>query len=112
MPKGQRGGNNNPTGKGGFKKGNTHGGRPSRSKEFAELIHQALIEGVPEGHNRAILILMDNMHNAPNRADRNVAAKTLIEHAYGRAPQRIEASGPDGDPIQMSWIDALKASSS
>lgn len=30
--------------------------------------------------------------------------KFLLEQQFGKAPQRLEVSGKDGEPIQISWI--------
>lgn len=33
------------------------------------------------------------------------AAKLLLEHAIGKAPDSLEVSGPSGGPIVVKWME-------
>lgn len=52
----------------------------------------------------AIYALASILRNPENQKAQIAAAKELLDRGYGRALQSIEASGPDGAPIQVQQI--------
>jgi hypothetical protein len=78
------GGNNNPTGKGGFKPGISPnpGGRPK--KAIANLAREAR-----KYTGECIETLADVMRNSPRPRDRMAAANSLLDRGHGRPEQNI-----------------------
>ena len=68
------------------------GGRPKQSVHLKELAR----EQTP----KAIKTLIDVMEHSERDAARVRAAEILLDRAWGRAPQAMELSGPDGGPIE------------
>lgn len=69
-------------------------GRPKIAKDI-----QALAR---EHTAAAVRALVDALENPRERV---AAASVLLDRGYGKAPQRIEATGADGGPIQTQNVD-------
>ena len=67
-------------------------GRPKQSVQLKELAREQTA--------KAIKTLVDVMDNSDRDAARVRAAEILLDRAWGRAPQAMELSGPDGGPIE------------
>ena len=85
----------NPTGKGGFKKGQSGNpsGRPKEVAEFVELLRSKAPEGVER--------LCQIMRQDGDLGAACSAAKFLLERAYGRAPQAVDLNMTGGG-LQVS----------
>jgi hypothetical protein len=78
----------------------TGGRRPgSPNKATAEVKELALKHG-PE----AIEVAARLMRGAESETARLAAANIILDRAYGRAPQAVEMSGPNGGPIQSETV--------
>lgn len=100
--KGKRGGN---TGNG-FKPGQSGnpGGRPKRTQQELDLI-AACKERTPA----ALAVIESIMLEGENERNKLAAAQAIIERAYGKAVQPVEASGRDGGPIETVTTVTLVA---
>jgi hypothetical protein len=52
----------------------------------------------------AIATLVKIMDSSENDQARIAAAKEILDRAYGKAKQAIEATGPDGGPVVFTQI--------
>jgi hypothetical protein len=100
--KGKRGGN---TGNG-FKPGQSGnpGGRPKKTQEELDLV-AACKQKAPE----ALAVIAGIMNRGENERNRLAAAQAIIERGYGKAVQPVEASGPNGGPIETVTTVTLVA---
>ena len=51
----------------------------------------------------AIETLAQIMRTSESDAARVAAADKLLDRGYGKAPQAMEQSGPDGGPMVITW---------
>lgn len=79
-------------------------GRPkgSKNKSTADIKMAAQLHG-----EAAIKRLAELMMSAESEQAQIAAAKELLDRGYGKAVQAIEASGPEGGPIQISRIELV-----
>lgn len=80
------------------------GGRPKRTAEELDLI-AACKEKAPE----ALAVIAGIMTKGENERNRLAAANAIIERGYGKPVQPVEASGPNGGPIETVTTVALVA---
>lgn len=91
----------NPTGKGGFKKGQSGNpsGRPKEVGVFVELLRSK----TPEAVERLCEIMRQNKDLGAAAA----ATKFLIERAYGKAPQAVDLNvGGSGLQVSVQILDS------
>lgn len=104
-----RGGNNNPTGKGGFQKGhNNPGGRSKKQRQIEQLAQDALEDGDKNLAIEGLKEIATDLEVAPK--DRKAAWELLMAYGYGKPRQRIEHSGEDGGPAGL-FVEFVKAGS-
>jgi hypothetical protein len=80
-----------------FKKGvsGNPGGRPKRTAEELDLIAAC------KGRTPAALAVIESiMMEGENERNKLSAAMAIIERGYGKPVQPVEASGPNGGPIE------------
>lgn len=80
------------------------GGRPKRTAEELDLI-AACKERAPE----ALAVIAGIMTKGENERNRLAAANAIIERGYGKPVQPVEASGPNGGPIETVTTVVLVA---
>jgi hypothetical protein len=88
----------NPTGKGGFKKGqpaHPNSGRKKLSPEFKEILHAATVPALQ------VLIQMSNGKIKVSPAIRERASEYLVDREYGRPT--VAVSGVDGAPVIINF---------
>lgn len=102
----------NPTGKGGFKKGDpriNRKGRPRSFDAFRELAvsisHEPVLNGetpvVLDGH---IVTLAEGILRKWSMSKDPRLQMAFIEIAYGKVPQRSELTGADGGAIEVIHV--------
>ena len=75
------------------------GGRPKKSKEEWDLI-EACRKKAPE----ALEVMARIMKSGENERNQLAAAQAIIERAYGKALQPVEASGAGGGPLVVEIV--------
>ena len=75
------------------------GGRPKLTPEQKAQEFE-LIQACRSKSPQAIAVIEQLMHRADRDSVRLAAASFIVERGWGKAPQAIEHSGKDGDPIE------------
>lgn len=94
---------NNPTGKGGFKKGNSGnpGGLTKEQREARDLIRE-LLTGEAEAVHKALMTRI--------REGSDVLIKYAHEQLHGKAPDKLEAEvSKTPDPFAELTVEELRA---
>ena len=73
------------------------GGRPAEAPEVRALARQHTEEAI-----RTLVRIMRS--GTPDRT-RSAAAEAILDRAWGRSAQAVEASGPGGGPIPVTSLD-------
>lgn len=112
---------NNPTGKGGFKKGQKSanpGGRSKKQREIEEVC-QKIVEGTGKEKDWAVKMLKEiaqgveklgDLERYVKTSDRMKAIEMLMSYAYGRPRQRTEISpgkNEDGESWTLKFGDQI-----
>ena len=101
----RKNGNRGRSSSGQFSKGNTIGkGSLGNTNEPAKKLKQALIDSITA---KDIKEIADEMISQAKSGDAQ-ARKELFDRIWGRAPQSVEVSGADGEPIPVAIIDYSK----
>lgn len=83
----------------GFKTGGRKAGTPNKATADIRAIAQ---QYAPEALEIAAEI-MRSERTPP--AAKIAAVNTILDRAYGKAPQALEHAGPNGGPIQLAYTD-------
>lgn len=79
-------------------------GRPKRTQEELDLI-----AACKERASAALAVVESIMLEGENERNQLAAAQWIVERGYGKAVQPVEASGPNGGPIETVTTVALVA---
>lgn len=96
--------NRNPTGKGGFKKGQSGNplGRSAEEVQAAAALNKALRE---PGMMKAGLAAYKSLLEEQNP----VIVKDFVDRVAGKAREIVEVSGPEGSPLSGMTTEELRA---
>lgn len=83
----------NPTGKGGFKKGES--GNPGGKRKDTK----AFIEECKEHASQAIKTLLDCLNDKHNASARIKAAEVILNYAHGKPSQAVTVTGAEGKDL-------------
>lgn len=84
-------------------------GRPQGAQSRATKVHKASLSELAREHtSTALSALVDIAQKGESESARVAAANSLLDRAYGKAPQSLQHSGPTGGPIQTVALDRLK----
>ena len=83
-----------------FKKGTSGnpGGRPKRTQEEMDLV-AACRDRTPA----ALAVIETIMLEGENERNKLAAAQAIIDRGYGKAPEKVEHSGPNGGEIKHAF---------
>lgn len=94
------------TGRGGKRPG---AGRPKGSRNQLTTERKATLREMAMDHVPAALLALVEVAEKGSDAARVSAANSILDRAFGKAPQAVELSGPGGGPVQT--IDPSRMSS-
>jgi hypothetical protein len=86
--------NSNPSPQTRFTKGNTHSSAPKNARLHAEY-RKALLDATTKDQ---VIAVGQELYELAIQGD-VAAAKTWLEHIIGKAPQSIEHTGAEGEPL-------------
>ena len=108
----------NPTGKGGFKKGDpriNRKGRPKSFDAFRELAQQIAHEVAKDKNKNCIVIegrkvsITEMILRSWATSKNHQLQRAFIEIAYGKVPDRQEITGKDGEPLNVELIEVVRS---
>ena len=85
-------------------------GRPKGAVASATIEQKGTLSELARSHTEtAVNVLVSVARGSDSDAARVSAASAILDRGYGKAPQSMELSGPEGGPIETVELTATEA---